>query len=87
MTLCVSDVCLQYYPLGLCADAAMTTDYWRKQWYPIALAAITDRVNPVPFTLLGNNIVIWWDGTQWRCVDDTCPHRSVSPSHTKLRDS
>lgn len=57
------------------AAVVSTTDYWKKQWYPVAIAAITDRQNPVPFTLLGKNIVIWWDGDKWRCVDDACPHR------------
>ncbi|KAG1667637.1 hypothetical protein FOA52_004663 [Chlamydomonas sp. UWO 241] len=35
-----------------------------------------DKPNAV--TVLGIDLVIWWDGTQWVCMSDVCPHR-LSP--------
>ena len=34
---------------------------WKKNWYPIALEKYTDKKKPFKFTLLGENLVIWWD--------------------------
>jgi phenylpropionate dioxygenase-like ring-hydroxylating dioxygenase large terminal subunit len=51
----------------------------RKFWYPvIPLVLIKD--GPKPFTLLGQDLVLWLDGSgQPVAMDDRCPHR-----HAKL---
>ncbi len=52
----------------------------RKFWYPVVPASkLTDA--PTPFTLLGENIVLWKaaDGTV-ACLQDRCCHRTAELS-------
>jgi phenylpropionate dioxygenase-like ring-hydroxylating dioxygenase large terminal subunit len=52
----------------------------RRFWYPVTpLSRLTDR--PIPFTLLGDNIVLWKasDGTVG-CLKDRCCHRTAKLS-------
>jgi phenylpropionate dioxygenase-like ring-hydroxylating dioxygenase large terminal subunit len=45
-----------------------------------------DRARPTPFTLLGTDLVLWWDrgAERWRAFVDVCPHRLVPLSEGRL---
>lgn len=62
---------------------------WRRSWYPVAYLADLDRSRPTAFTLLGDDLVLWWDQSsgQWRAFADVCPHRLVPLSEGRLNDS
>jgi phenylpropionate dioxygenase-like ring-hydroxylating dioxygenase large terminal subunit len=60
---------------------------WERQWYPIAVDEYTDRSRPHKMQLLGNDIVLWHDKTQWRVFDDSCPHRGVPLSKLSYIDA
>lgn len=57
---------------------------WNKQWYPIAVSSLTDTGRPHKMELLGNDIVLWYDGSQWRVFEDSCPHRNVPLSEGRV---
>ena len=59
---------------------------WRNQWYPVAFLRDLDRGRPSPFTLLGEDLVLWWDraGGCWQAFTDVCPHRLVPLSEGRL---
>ena len=59
---------------------------WRRAWYPVAYLSDLDPACPTPFTLLGDDLVLWWDrGEQrWRAFADVCPHRLVPLSEGRL---
>lgn len=52
---------------------------WRRHWFPVAYLRDLDRRRPQPFTLLGEDLVLWWDrqGEGWQAFSDVCPHRLV----------
>lgn len=68
-------------PLGTPADSP-----WRRAWYPVAFLADLDPSRPTAFTLLGDDLVLWWDraGDRWRAFADVCPHRLVPLSEGRL---
>lgn len=55
-------------------------------WYPVHYVRDLDKLAPTKFTLLGQDIVIWWDNiTQsWSVLEDKCPHR-LAPNIKKIR--
>lgn len=55
-------------------------------WYPVFYIKDLDKSKPTPFTLLGNDLVIWWDKTtdSWRVFDDQCPHRLAPLSEGRI---
>ncbi len=57
-------------------------------WYPVHYVEDLDRTKPTPFTLLGRDIVIWWDrnGDSWRVIDDQCPHRLAPLSQGRIAE-
>ena len=59
---------------------------WRNQWYPVAFLRDLDRSRPSPFTLLGEDLVLWWDRSAgcWQAFTDVCPHRLVPLSEGRL---
>ena len=57
---------------------------WNKQWYPIAVSSLTDTGRPHKMELLGNDIVLWYDGSHWRVFEDSCPHRNVPLSEGRV---
>ncbi len=59
---------------------------WSEHWYPVAYLADLDRRRPSAFTLLDQNLVIWWDrmASDWRAFADVCPHRLVPLSEGRL---
>ena len=68
------------------ATAGRDGDAWHRAWYPVAYLKDLERSRPTAFTLLGNDLVIWWDagGEQWRAFADVCPHRLVPLSEGRL---
>ena len=73
------------------ADAASLErwqEHWQQRWYPVAYLQDLDRLRPTPFTLLGEDLVLWWDAaaSQWRAFADVCPHRLVPLSEGRLND-
>jgi len=47
-----------------------------------------DRSKPNRFTLLGQDLVIWWDrqAACWRVFEDQCPHRLVPLSEGRIAE-
>lgn len=62
---------------------------WSPHWYPVAYLKDLDRSRPTPFTLLEQDLVLWWDRHQhrWRAFADVCPHRLVPLSEGRLNAS
>ena len=59
---------------------------WQQAWYPVAYLSDLDPSRPIPFTLLGQDLVLWFEpgsGT-WRAFADVCPHRLVPLSQGRL---
>ncbi len=63
-----------------------TVNSWLEHWYPVAYLDDLERSRPQRFTLLGHDLVIWWDrgASQWRAFADACPHRLVPLSEGRL---
>lgn len=61
---------------------------WREAWHPVAYVNDLDKAQPYPFTLLGRDIVIWWDLQQqtWTVFDDRCPHRLARFSEGRITE-
>jgi phenylpropionate dioxygenase-like ring-hydroxylating dioxygenase large terminal subunit len=61
---------------------------WKEVWYPVYYVQDLDRTKPMPFTLLGQDLVIWWDGTAatWRAFEDKCPHRLAPLSEGRIAE-
>jgi phenylpropionate dioxygenase-like ring-hydroxylating dioxygenase large terminal subunit len=59
---------------------------WRRAWYPVAFLKDLDPGRPTPFTLLGDDLVLWWDRAEgrWCAFADVCPHRLVPLSEGRL---
>jgi phenylpropionate dioxygenase-like ring-hydroxylating dioxygenase large terminal subunit len=62
---------------------------WTEAWHPIYEIENLDRRTPTPFTLLGQDLVIWWEPTtqQWRVVEDKCPHRLARFSEGRISEA
>ncbi|MDX2099265.1 MAG: Rieske 2Fe-2S domain-containing protein [Leptolyngbyaceae cyanobacterium bins.59] len=61
---------------------------WKEAWYPIFYLADLDRDRPNAFTLLEQDLVIWWDRTSesWRVMEDRCPHRLAPLSEGRIAE-
>ena len=60
---------------------------WRAHWYPVAFCVDLEEEAPLTFTLLGEPLVFWRDGSgEMRCVADRCPHRLVPLSEGRVND-
>ena len=72
-------------PLQHAADLAIPAA-WADQWYPVAFLRDLDRSRPTAFTLLGNDLVLWWDraANSWQAFEDVCPHRLVPLSEGRI---
>jgi phenylpropionate dioxygenase-like ring-hydroxylating dioxygenase large terminal subunit len=59
---------------------------WREAWYAVAYLRDLDPRRPTAFTLLGDDLVLWFDrgGQRWRAFADVCPHRLVPLSQGRL---
>lgn len=62
---------------------------WRDRWYPVAYLRDLDRGRPSAFTLLEQDLVIWWEATsgRWRAFPDLCPHRLVPLSEGRINEA
>jgi phenylpropionate dioxygenase-like ring-hydroxylating dioxygenase large terminal subunit len=62
--------------------------HWLRQWYAVACLRDLDPRRPFAFTLLDQDLVIWWDAAaqQWRAFADVCPHRLVPLSEGRLNE-
>ncbi|HEY9751796.1 MAG TPA: Rieske 2Fe-2S domain-containing protein [Coleofasciculaceae cyanobacterium] len=61
---------------------------WKQAWYPVFYVDDLDRAKPARFTLLGQDLVIWWDrqAATWRAFVDQCPHRLVPLSEGRIAE-
>ncbi len=59
---------------------------WSEQWWPVIYLRDLDRSRPQRFTLLEQDLVLWWDapGNSWRAFKDVCPHRLVPLSEGRI---
>ncbi len=59
---------------------------WTEAWYPVYYVEDLDKTKLAKFTLLGQDLVIWWDeqATCWRAFADQCPHRLAPLSEGRL---
>lgn len=62
---------------------------WKEAWYPVDYLEDLDRSKLTKFTLLGQDLVIWWDKTasRWRVFEDQCPHRRVPLSEGRVTEA
>ncbi|MCG9889454.1 MAG: Rieske 2Fe-2S domain-containing protein [Thermosynechococcaceae cyanobacterium MS004] len=62
---------------------------WAEAWHPLALVQDLDRQKPTAFTLLGQDLVIWWEPTAqaWRVMVDQCPHRLARLSEGRISEA
>lgn len=60
----------------------------REAWYPIYYLEDLDQSKPTTFTLMGEDLVIWWDKTDqtWRVFEDKCPHRLAPLSEGRIAE-
>lgn len=72
------------------APGGCNTDYFdcQEAWYPVYYVQDLDQSQPTPFTLLGRDIVIWWDkhAKLWRAFDNQCPHRLAPLSEGRITE-
>ncbi len=58
---------------------------WTKHWYPVASLLELDPSRPTQLTLLGEDYVLWKDGSgNWRAFADRCPHRLAPLSEGRV---
>ena len=59
---------------------------WFQRWYPVAYLQDLDPARPSAFTLLEQDLVLWFDRQEgrWRAFADVCPHRLVPLSEGRL---
>lgn len=75
-------------PLTMNQDVTTIKPFnWEKQWYPIAVEEYTDKSKSQPISFLGNEALLWFDGTQWRVFEDKCPHRGVPLSEGRVENT
>jgi phenylpropionate dioxygenase-like ring-hydroxylating dioxygenase large terminal subunit len=58
----------------------------KEAWYPVYFLDDLDPKVPAKFTLLDQDLVIWWDRTsgQWSAHLDRCPHRLAPLSEGRI---
>ncbi len=61
---------------------------WQEAWYPVHYLEDLDKSKPTPLTVLGRDIVIWWDkqAKSWRIFVDQCPHRLAPLSEGRINN-
>lgn len=60
----------------------------KEAWYPVHYEADLDKTKPTSFTLLGQDLVIWWDSNtqSWSALEDKCPHRLAPLSQGRIAE-
>ena len=58
-------------------------------WYPLSLVRDLDPLQPTAFTLLDQDLVIWWEPSAqvWRVMEDKCPHRLARLSEGRVSET
>lgn len=61
---------------------------WHEAWHPVAFIDNLDMAQPNAFTLLDQDLVIWWDPKQtaWTVFEDRCPHRLARFSEGRITE-
>ncbi|NES97392.1 MAG: Rieske 2Fe-2S domain-containing protein [Desertifilum sp. SIO1I2] len=61
----------------------------KEVWYPVHYIEDLDKTKPTPFTLLGEDLVLWWDKQAecWRAFADRCPHRLAPLSQGRVNEA
>ncbi|XP_074584638.1 protochlorophyllide-dependent translocon component 52, chloroplastic [Curcuma longa] len=59
---------------------------WFAQWYPVAPLVDLDKRRPHAKTVMGLDLVVWWDRAEarWQVFDDRCPHRLAPLSQGRV---
>lgn len=71
--------------LGTQTSGSAKQFQWGRHWYPVALIEDLDPAVPTPFTLLGEDMVLWRDNQGlWRAHKDLCPHRLAPLSEGRI---
>ncbi len=62
---------------------------WQEVWHPIAYIQDLNPSELTTFTLLDQDLVIWWDPKHetWRVFHDRCPHRLVPLSQGRVNEA
>jgi phenylpropionate dioxygenase-like ring-hydroxylating dioxygenase large terminal subunit len=60
----------------------------KEAWYPVYYAEDLDKTKPNKFTLLDQDLVLWWDSKSscWRAFEDQCPHRLAPLSQGRIAE-
>ena len=56
----------------------------QQNWWPVALVNTLDEHAPNAERLLNKDLVLWFDGEDWRCMDDMCAHRFAPLSEGRV---
>ncbi|WP_066382626.1 MULTISPECIES: Rieske 2Fe-2S domain-containing protein [unclassified Anabaena] len=61
---------------------------WLEVWYPVHYVEDLDKSQPTRFTLLEQDLVLWWDNNEqtWRAFADQCPHRLAPLSEGRINE-
>ncbi|MBF2056669.1 MAG: Rieske 2Fe-2S domain-containing protein [Cyanobacterium sp. T60_A2020_053] len=61
---------------------------YREAWYPVFYVDDLNKKRPNGFTLLGEDIVIWWEESsqRWRVFADSCPHRRAPFTEGRINE-
>lgn len=59
---------------------------WKEAWHPLFYVRDLDSSRPNRFTLLDEDLVIWWEpkAQAWRVFKDQCPHRLAPLSEGRI---
>ncbi len=71
---------------GLAGGGDPTRFDCKEVWYPVYYVTDLDKAKPNKFTLLGQDLVLWWDSHAacWRAFADQCPHRLAPLSQGRI---
>lgn len=70
-------------------SSSSAANTWQQAWYPVAYLQDLDPARPTAFTLLDQDLVLWFDRAagSWRAFADVCPHRLVPLSDGRLNEA
>lgn len=62
---------------------------WAEAWYPVHYVRDLDKTKLTRFTLLEQDVVIWWEARSqtWRVFVDQCPHRLAPLSEGRINEA
>ena len=58
-------------------DSPRSKYNWLQHWWPVLSLEMLHKDKPNAVTILGRQLVVWWDQpqAQWVVMEDSCPHR------------